>query len=618
MMNSLIPHSRTTLTTCPRAGALLTGALLMRARRQLRPSRLTALLARPHTRQYSGHPIREQKPRVRPQSLLTLAIETSCDDTCVAIVEKKGGAAKILFNKTITSDSSQYRGIHPVLAVQSHEQNIKTLIEEAKDTLPFVKIAPGSPRRGEKRKPNFITVTRGPGMNQSLGIGIDTAKELAFSWGIPILGVHHMQAHALTPRLVDALAREWPAPGEEKLNTTPMPPYPFLTLLVSGGHTQLVLSTSLTSHSVVVDTADVSIGDLLDKCAREILPKKVLSTLNTGSYGAALEKFAWPDAATDPMYDYDCYKVPPKREDEVKPWVSQERGWIVPAPLAGSRELKYNFTGLGGVIRQYAQTLSQYDFSGRQTLARVVMKLAFEHVVGRIIMVLQQYKLTPDGQPKNAAEAPWTAAYAQKQLDMKNKVPKPPKPSDSSSSSSDKASPFFTSDSFADAFSNNNNNNNTTTTTTKPPPSSSSSINVLDPYSDNRIKLILSGGVASNKYLRFILRQWLNARKFPHIRAVAPPLEYCTDNAAMIAWTGFEMFEAGWRTPLESISPTRRWSLDPAIKPTKIGTLKRDEYGVGLMEEGYFVKEERRNKDEVVKKRGFDDFDDFARKHGFN
>ncbi|KAM7222255.1 Glycoprotease family domain containing protein [Rhypophila decipiens] len=535
-------------------------------------------------KQYSGHPIREQKPRVRPQSLLTLAIETSCDDTCVAIVEKKGGAAKILFNKTITSDSSQYRGIHPVLAVQSHEQNIKTLIEEAKDALPFVKIAPGSPRRGEKRKPNFITVTRGPGMNQSLGIGIDTAKELAFSWGIPILGVHHMQAHALTPRLVDALAREWPAPGEEKLNTTPMPPYPFLTLLVSGGHTQLVLSTSLTSHSVVVDTADVSIGDLLDKCAREILPKKVLSTLNTGSYGAALEKFAWPDAATDPMYDYDCYKVPPKREDEVKPWVSQERGWIVPAPLAGSRELKYNFTGLGGVIRQYAQTLSQYDFSGRQTLARVVMKLAFEHVVGRIIMVLQQYKLTPDGQPKNAAEAPWTAAYAQKQLDMKNKQ-----------AHSSQATPSPTP---------------SPTTTTPPPPNPLPAAAAAS--TDNRIKLILSGGVASNKYLRFILRQWLNARKFPHIRAVAPPLEYCTDNAAMIAWTGFEMFEAGWRTPLESISPTRRWSLDPAIKPTKIGTLKRDEYGVGLMEEGYFVK------DEVVKKRGFDDFDDFARKHGFN
>ncbi|KAM7209294.1 Glycoprotease family domain containing protein [Naviculisporaceae sp. PSN 640] len=495
----------------------------------------------------------EGKPALeKAKSLLTLAIETSCDDTCVAILEKKGGAARILFNKIITSDSSEYLGIHPVVAVQSHDRNLSRLIEEAKSKLP-------STNNDESRRaPDFITVTRGPGMNSSLGIGIDAAKGLASSWGIPILGVHHMQAHALTPRLVEALARPWPSRPSDIVDPRPQPAYPFLTLLASGGHTQLVLSTSLTSHSVVIDTQDISIGDLLDKCARAILPKKVLDTLGTGSYGAALEKFAFPDAETDPMYDYEGYKPPAKRVDEIQPWVSEERGWIVPVPLAGTRELKYNFTGLGGVIRQYAATLSQYDFSGRQTLARVVMKLAFEHVVGRILMVLKQYNLTKFGTPKRGKEAPWSPSILAK--------PKQQPTTKKSKAVKDDKDVHFEGDSFL----------NTTTTTT-------TATNLTTPKgdpseNDNRIKLILSGGVASNKYLRHILREWLNARSYSQIQAVAPPLEYCTDNAAMIAWTGMEMFEAGYRSRLDdSLRPTRRWSLDPGVVPTKIGTLRRDD-----------------------------------------
>lgn len=595
-MNSLITRPHNIPTTCPRAGILLTGALVsLGARRNILRSRY---FSSPPTQRDSTQSSQRnnggKSALEKAKSLLTLAIETSCDDTCVAVLEKKGGAARLLFNKIVTSDSSDYRGIHPVVAVQSHDQNLNRLIEEARKKLPATK------NDKSRRVPDFITVTRGPGMNSSLGIGIDAAKELASSWGIPILGVHHMQAHALTPRLVEALARPWPSRPSSIVDPKPKPAYPFLTLLASGGHTQLVLSTSLTSHSVVIDTQDISIGDLLDKCARAILPKKVLDTLGTGSYGAALEKFAFPDAETDPTYDYEGYKPPAKRIDEIAPWVSEERGWIVPAPLAGTRELKYNFTGLGGVIRQYAATLSQYDFSGRQTLARVVMKLAFEHVVGRILMVLKQYNLTKFGTPKRGKEAPWSPAVLNQ--------PKPQTTNKSSKATAaavadnkDKEAHFE-----GDSFLNTPATREQTPTTPEDPSEN-----------DNRIKLILSGGVASNQYLRHILREWLNARSYSQIQAVAPPSEYCTDNAAMIAWTGMEMFEAGYRSPLDdSLRPTRRWSLDPGVVPTKIGTLTREEYGVGLMEKGYFDKVEvegRKEKDASSTM----SFDQFCKELGF-
>jgi len=94
-------------------------------------------------------------------------------------------------------------------------------------------------------------------MNRNLAIGMDTAKGLAVAWGIPYVGVHHMQAHALTPQLVTALN----SPSSDK--TPPRPNFPFLSLLVSGGHTQLVLSSSLTSHRILANAIDADPETLL-------------------------------------------------------------------------------------------------------------------------------------------------------------------------------------------------------------------------------------------------------------------------------------------------------------------------------------------------------------------
>src|SRR6202012_5661280 len=107
--------------------------------------------------------------RARARNLVTLAIETSCDDTCVAIIEKTRGA-RLLFNEKITSNNARFRGIHPIVALEGHEERLAGLIERSLAFLP------------SNGRPDFVSVTRGPGMRSNLNTGLFTAKGLALAW----------------------------------------------------------------------------------------------------------------------------------------------------------------------------------------------------------------------------------------------------------------------------------------------------------------------------------------------------------------------------------------------------------------------------------------------------
>lgn len=124
--------------------------------------------------------------------LMTLAIETSCDDTSVAIVEKEFEqgqvVARLYFDKKITSDNSSYGGVHPLEALKSHQENLAKLVNEAIAHLPRSSTAQGEEAGDHdltcKRLPDFISVTRGPGMRSNLSTGIDVAKGLAVAWQV--------------------------------------------------------------------------------------------------------------------------------------------------------------------------------------------------------------------------------------------------------------------------------------------------------------------------------------------------------------------------------------------------------------------------------------------------
>ncbi|KAL8850690.1 MAG: hypothetical protein Q9221_004338 [Calogaya cf. arnoldii] len=319
------------------------------------------------------------------------------DDTSVAVLEtadeddtsQDRPAAKLHFHEKVTADNAQFRGVHPIIALESHNKHLASLLAQALRTLPSPEH--GSPsisvhcksRWLEKKRPDFISVTRGPGMLSSLNTGLNTAKGLAVAWQVPLIGVNHMQAHALTPRLVQALESR----NKEQLS----PEFPFLTLLVSGGHTMLVHSKALTHHAILANTMDVAIGDYIDKMARHILPGGVIEQSGEIMYGRLLEQFAFPNGPSD--HDY----VAPRTGVEELSSKPYSWGWALTAPLSrtrsGSRskDMAFSFAGLGSAIERICnrgETIVTLD--ERMDVAREGLRLAFEHLASRVLMALQQ------------------------------------------------------------------------------------------------------------------------------------------------------------------------------------------------------------------------------------
>lgn len=333
------------------------------------------------------------------------------DDTSVAVLETHchpaqglpenacSPAATLHFHDKVTADNSKYRGIHPIAAHESHQGNLASLVAKAISALPPTSLPsaedPPSDRISVfsdekwvlKIKPNFISVTRGPGMRSSLITGLDTAKGLAVAWQVPLVGVNHMQAHALTPRLVSALASG---------STSPTPTFPFLSLLVSGGHTLLLHSSALNDHSILASTVDIAIGNLLDKIARCILPDAVIESSRDIMYGRLLETFAFPDFADT---DYNYTSPSTRGEDLARKQTCW--GWSMPVMMAetrsgskspNTRSMTYTFCGLVSAVQRLCDGRHAGEMSAdeRVELAREAMRVAFEHLASRVVLALRE------------------------------------------------------------------------------------------------------------------------------------------------------------------------------------------------------------------------------------
>lgn len=327
-----------------------------------------------------------------------------------------------------------------------------------------------------------------------------------------------MQAHALTPRLDYALRNRDP-------NTPLNPPFPFLSLLVSGGHTLLIHSESLTKHKILANTLDIAIGDCIDKAARSILPASVLADASSGAFGPALEHFAFPNGLTN--YNY----IPPSsRAEELASCTRPSPyGWPFALPLTineggkKTRMLAFAFSGMNTYVQRLVErgwdhNANKLSKVARDTpmseeevrhLAREVQRVAFEHLASRVLLALQ---------------------------DMQEKDLEVPK------------------------------------------------------------TLVISGGVAANAFLRLVMKSFLAVRGFEHIQVVVPPVNLCTDNAAMISWAGMEMFEEGFMSELD-IRALRKWSLENVEYPEReedakdILTVLRDK-GRGQAEEMELIAKE--------------------------
>ncbi len=201
------------------------------------------------------------------QELIILAIETSCDDTCVSII-KASGEKKPVFKVLSNIVSSQikihrkYGGVYPMLAKREHQRNLLPVLIQALKESKLLKISnfqfPISNKFPMTKFPkpdiDLIAVTIGPGLEPCLWVGVNFAKDLSSQWNIPLVPVNHIEAHILVNFQFSIFNFQ---------NI-----FPAIALVVSGGHTQLILMKNIGEYKILGETRDDAAGECFDKTAK--------------------------------------------------------------------------------------------------------------------------------------------------------------------------------------------------------------------------------------------------------------------------------------------------------------------------------------------------------------
>ncbi|NQV93452.1 tRNA (adenosine(37)-N6)-threonylcarbamoyltransferase complex transferase subunit TsaD [Candidatus Kaiserbacteria bacterium] len=255
-----------------------------------------------------------------------LAIETSCDETALSIVAASGELGNISFKVLANSLLSQvalhkeYGGVYPSLAKREHSRNLapllqKTLVEAGMFTetnTPLTrdqiselkKLLDREPELfvlliaflGNIKKPNIdaLAVTAGPGLEPALWVGINFAKALAIVWDVPLIPVNHMEGHVLSSLI--------------KSDGITSIEFPALALLISGGHTQLVLMNDWSEYKIIGETRDDAVGEAFDKVARMLdLPYPGGPEISKLAGMAREENLPSPYTLPRPMIDSDNF-----------------------------------------------------------------------------------------------------------------------------------------------------------------------------------------------------------------------------------------------------------------------------------------------------------------------
>ncbi|KAL9434937.1 hypothetical protein AB3S75_021242 [Citrus x aurantiifolia] len=335
--------------------------------------------------------------------LIVLGIETSCDDTAAAVVRGNGE----ILSQVVSSQAdllAKYGGVAPKMAEEAHSLAIDPVVQEALHKANLT-----------ERDLSAVAVTIGPGLSLCLRVGVQKARKIAGQFNLPIVSVHHMEAHALVARLI-----------EQDLQ------FPFLALLISGGHNLLVLAHNLGQYTQLGTTIDDAIGEAFDKTA------KWLGLDMRRSGGPAVEKLALEGDAESVKFS---------------------------TPMKQHKDCNFSYAGLKTQVRLAIESknidsripissTSCQDRKSRANIAASFQRVAVLHLEERCERAIE-----------------WALR--------------------------------------------------------------------IEPSIKH---LVVSGGVASNKYVRARLDRVV---KNNSLLLVCPPPSLCTDNGVMVAWTGIEHFCVG-------------------------------------------------------------------------
>lgn len=350
-----------------------------------------------------------------------LGIETSCDETAVAIVDNQ----KNILGNSLRSQidlHKKYGGVVPEIAARAHAEIIDELILDAlqQANLTFEEI-------------DAFAATCGPGLIGGVIVGMMAAKTLASVYKKPFIAVNHLEAHALTVRLTNDVE------------------FPYLLLLVSGGHCQILLAKDIGNYEKIGETIDDALGEAFDKVAQ------MLGLGYPG--GPIIEKIA-------NFGDENAFKFS-------RPLIDNFSG--------NQHMFNFSFSGLKTAVRRQIEKIIGEEFchftsaqkiseKTKADIAASFQKVATEIIINRLENVVN--------------------------LALNNVATKPK-------------------------------------------------------------KLVIAGGVAANRYIFSKLQNW--AKNY-QLEVVAPPIKLCTDNAVMIAWTGYEKFRLGLYDDLK-FKPRATWHL---------------------------------------------------------
>lgn len=263
-----------------------------------------------------------------------LAIETSCDETAVSLLEITGPQSKPeikVLGNTLMSQAQmhkEYGGVYPNLAKREHEKNLPKLLEmtlrEAKEDL---------------NKPNIdcIAVTSGPGLEPALWVGISFAEKLGKEWQKPVIPTNHMAGHIYSVLFDDKIS-------ELRL--------PAIALLVSGGHTELVLIKDFGHYEILGRTRDDAVGEAFDKVAR------MLGLPYPG--GPEISHLAKKSRERSPI-------------DTIK----------LPRPMINSKDLDFSFSGLKTAVLYRIKSENELSEKFKEDMARAFEEAAVETLVAK-------------------------------------------------------------------------------------------------------------------------------------------------------------------------------------------------------------------------------------------
>jgi len=317
-----------------------------------------------------------------------LAIETSCDDTGISILEvkkptsTKGGSGKKEIFKILANNvnsqikiHTEYGGVFPALAKREHIKNLPIVFEK---TLKEAKT--------KIEKIDIITVTYGPGLEPALWTGIVFAKELSIKYNIPIVPVNHMEGHifSIFPKKSKTFIVE---------NNKDM--FPMLSLLVSGGHTELILIKDWMKYKKIGQTRDDAVGEAFDKVARMLLlpypggPEiSRLAGIERNCSESGLFDFSQSGPSSSLVRGLE------KLNDPLK-----QLSIKLPRPMIYTKDYDFSFSGLKTAVLYLIRDLKEKnpnileDINIKQKIAKEFEDAVVETLVYKTIKAIKQYKI---------------------------------------------------------------------------------------------------------------------------------------------------------------------------------------------------------------------------------